>query len=208
MKSTSHWHQSLHLLLFDIHSFYNRVRLLNKSFSFGRDRESDRESRIRERREEQDKKKEEQKLVKKAARERQLIEQGKKGWWKDFNWCVGVMVEMEWDDEWWDAVVIQVLPSQVHHASNAEGDSVLQGEPPVLISLPRETGLDAPFPALPVGLAVDDNGAACKDSIDIQDGDSRKPDEAAMVKKCQVIIDCFPIDFETYAYFHVHHRLV
>ena len=50
--------------------------------------------------------------MKAAARERMRIEQGKKGWWKDFNWCVGVMVEKEYDGEWWDAIVIKViLPS-------------------------------------------------------------------------------------------------
>ncbi len=108
---------------------------------------------------------------------------------------------MECDDEWWDAIVIQILPAKANHANNAEGDPVSQGEPAVQISHARETGLDMPCPTLPVGMEVDDNGAACKESADIQDGASRKSDEAEsweaalsyMVKKCQVI--CVDLDF-------------
>ena len=75
-----------------------------------RDKESEREARIQERRQEQDRKRDELKVIKKAARERVRIEQGKKGWWKDFDWVVGVMVEMECDGEWWDAIVVQIIP--------------------------------------------------------------------------------------------------
>jgi hypothetical protein len=200
-QSLHNYDQSLNFLCVDFCGFFSALCIWifswSISFCFGRDRESDRESRIRERREEQDKKKEEQKMIKKAARERQRIEQGKKGWWKDFNWCIGVMVEMEWDDEWWDAIVIQVLPAKAQHANNAEEDSVLQGEPAAPISHAREAGLDVPCPALSDGVEVGNKRTACKESIESQDGASQKAEEAEgweaalgyMVKKCQVTID-------------------
>jgi hypothetical protein len=187
------WHQVLELQFFNIDRIFSAFHYwhiqLNEWVTFRRDRESDRESRIRERREEQDKKKEEQKLIKKAAREHQRIEQGKKGWWKDFNWCIGVMVEMEWNDEWWDAIVIQVLPAQAQDASIAEGDCVLQGESAALISHAREAGLDVNRPAVPGGVEVDDNKASRQESVDTQDGALQKADEVYTVKKCQVIFD-------------------
>ncbi len=128
-------------------------------------------------------------MIKKAARERQRIEQSKKGWWKDFNWCVGVMVEMEWSDEWWDAIVIKVLPAKANNVGNAENDPVLLGDPATVISHDSEVRPE-------VGMEVDDEKVAGKESGDMQDGASRKADEAEnweatlgyMVKKCQVTI--------------------
>jgi len=41
----------------------------------------------------------ESKKAKDLERERQRIMQNKASWWKEFDWVVGVMVEMEWDGE-------------------------------------------------------------------------------------------------------------
>ena len=42
----------------------------------------------------------ESKKAKDLERERQRIMQNKASWWKEFDWVVGVMVEMEWDGEY------------------------------------------------------------------------------------------------------------
>lgn len=153
-----------------------------------REKESEREARIQERRQEQDRKKEESKLIKKAARERLRIEQGKKGWWKDFNWVIGVMVEMEWDGEWWDAIVIQVLPPKVTQAPSQREDAALV----------RETcGMESD------GCAEYDNRLSLRDSHQIQDGAEQKCDEGDsweaalgyMVKKCQGPSISYPKDW-------------
>jgi hypothetical protein len=157
-----------------------------------REKESEREARIQERRLEQDKKKEESKLIKKAARERLRIEQGKKGWWKDFNWVIGVMVEMECDGEWWDAIVIQILPPKA-------GQPVTQGEDAVHMP---ETGANVTSSDFNCG-AESEDGAILKGQPQGSDMFERKGDEGDgweaalgyMVDKCQGPSISYPKDW-------------
>ncbi len=103
-------------------------------------------------------------------------------------------MEMEWNDEWWDAIVIQVLPAKAIDAGNVDGVPGLEGEPTAVISHASDAGSNVPCPTLQIGMGVDDVKVACKESGEVEDGASRKADDAEgweaalgyMVKKCQV----------------------
>ena len=67
------------------------------------------QERIANRQKEQERKRVESKKAKELERERQRIMQNKASWWREFDWVVGVMVEMEWDGDWWDAIVVKTI---------------------------------------------------------------------------------------------------
>ena len=106
-------------------------------------------------------------------------------------------MEMEWNDEWWDAIVIQVLPAKAIDAGNVDGVPVIEGEPNAVISHASDACSKVPCPTLQNGMGVDHDKVACKESGEVEDGAPRKADEADgweaalgyMVKKCQVAID-------------------
>ena len=52
----------------------------------------------------------ESKKAKDLERERQRIVQNKASWWKEFDWVVGVMVEMEWDGEFRERTSVRAFP--------------------------------------------------------------------------------------------------
>ena len=72
-------------------------------------RQEVKQERIASRQREQERKRMEGKKAKELERERQRILQNKASWWKEFDWVVGVMVEMEWEGEWWDAIVVKTI---------------------------------------------------------------------------------------------------
>ena len=95
------------------------------------------QERIALRQKEQERKRLESKKSKELEIERRRILQSKASWWKEFDWIPGVMVEMEWDGEWWDAIVVQTIgcnsqtaqvapvplaPSKTEAAATAEGE--------------------------------------------------------------------------------------